>query len=800
MKEEEKGFFEELRNRKVFREVKAYLFGGAAMIPLIWLVVSVLGYSDETTRLITKIVVVIFISFFPSVFLFAYYHGESKNTPWSKAEKIGIPLNLIVTFFVVFLFFNQDLAASDTTTVEIEDEFGNISTAEIVKPEHRKRALIFYFENKSENSAINWQPLAILQSCYVDLLQDQYISLLKVSSRGLQRLGFKYGDAVPFSKKLKTAREASVPFFITGSFEKSNEQFIVKVEMYDSKTGKSILEKEVQNKNLFALIDELTIDIKKGLGFTEKHINESVDLPVSDQLTSSIIALEYYSHAYLLAMEDKKGKERLALKLLNKAIKEDPYFAWAHYSCVQFYGSLNKMDSVDYALDKTMENIDRFPETESYSFKANYYSIKKMPDKAFKIIKNWVKKWPDDIKGHESLAYEYQQRGMFEDAIKEYEHILNIDPNEYNALYYLGYIYEKIDNYNKVIEYKKKYMNATSSSFEGCYLLAETFVKIGEFDSANVYCQQAQMLDPINFWPKLLSEKIEMKMGDYKTKEKEYYSLFQYCKSGSDSTNVILLFQELYTLEGKISKTQILRDSINRTFSTNTALEDAGNTIRNLDKLLDLGKIKEVMVVISNLEKEFDFSMDSLSKSIEQLQVASGQSTRNIDGLKLSTGKKIYMHESLQGPYKQGIKTYIDFAAKLGNVYGYANILMDEEFLLKAKLEMLNNNYENAISILEKNKNQSRELVYFLTLGRYHHHQKQYTEAEENFNIIFKRNPINPKGHYYAALLYYDWGKKEKAREYLNKALEVWKDADADYIFSNMAKATAQEWKIEILN
>ena len=42
--------------------------------------------------------------------------------------------------------------------------------------------------------------------------------------------------------------------------------------------------------------------------------------------------------------------------------------------------------------------------------------------------------------------------------------------------------------------------------------------------------------------------------------------------------------------------------------------------------------------------------------------------------------------------------------------------------------------------------------------------------------------------------------KKEKAREHLNKVLEIWKDADADYIFSNMAKATAQEWKIEILN
>ena len=52
---------------------------------------------------------------------------------------------------------------------------------------------------------------------------------------------------------------------------------------------------------------------------------------------------------------------------------------------------------------------------------------------------------------------------------------------------------------------------------------------------------------------------------------------------------------------------------------------------------------------------------------------------------------------------------------------------------------------------------------------------------------MIKRSPINPKAHYYAALLYYDWGKTEKANEYLNKALEVWKNADEDYIFLNMA-------------
>ena len=103
-----KDFFQELRDRNVWREIKAYLLGGAAMIPLIWLITGLLyPDDDETIRTVTKVCTIIFASFLPSVFLFAYHHGESREAPWSKAEKIGIPSNLLFIFFLVFLLSGQ---------------------------------------------------------------------------------------------------------------------------------------------------------------------------------------------------------------------------------------------------------------------------------------------------------------------------------------------------------------------------------------------------------------------------------------------------------------------------------------------------------------------------------------------------------------------------------------------------------------------------------------------------------------------------------------------------------------------
>ena len=789
-----KGFFEELRGRKVFREIKAYLFGGAAMIPLIWLVVNLLSYSENTTILITKIIVVIFISLFPSVFLFAYYHGESKTAPWSKAEKIGIPLNLITTCFLVFLFFNQDLSASETTIVEIEDEFGNISTTEIVKAEYRKRVLIFFFENQLKDTTINWLQYAIPHGCYIDLLQDQYISLDMVRNSQLKQIGFKYGEDVPLSKKIKIAREKTMPFFITGSFEKKDEQFSISIQLYDSKTGQSILKKEIQNKNLFTLIDEMTVGLKRGLKLSETHINESIDLSISSQLTSSIEALEYYTKANILYLEDDANK-LLALKLVNKSIKEDPYFSWAYFFNCELYMGLNKMDSLDFSLDKTMENIDRFPGYKRYEIKHIYYLIKKMPEKSFHVLDAWVKKWPDNIEGHETLADYYWNQNMLNKAINEYEAILLIDPNEYRIYKYLSKIYKEADNYEKAIEYNKRYMNSTEASLDGCISVAYLFQQIGEFDSAKVYYHQAEILDPMNLRPKRHLLKMRTIMGDYDGQiEKEYYDLFKYCKSRMDSASIIQLFGTLYLPEGKIKKMRSLRDSVLNTFQNTTNLSKAYTSVQTLGELLDIGKKEEVFDIITNIENEYNFRMSNLAKSIEEM-TSSNQSTLTIDNLRVFIGWQIYIHESFQKEYKKEIKIFLDFIAKLESTYGIGNILGENKYLLNAKLQILNNNYEDAIKILEENKIKSREIIYFLTLGRYYHHQKKYLEAKENFDIILKRSPVNPEAHYYSALLHYDWGKKDKAKEYLNKALKVWEDADEDYIYLNMATATAQKWK-----
>ena len=117
----------------------------------------------------------ILLSLIPSVLLIAYFHGKPGKDQWTKVEKIGIPLNLIVTALIVIsIFSGKDLGAT-TTSIIVEDEAGKKIERSIPKGEFRKRVAIFYFENESGDSAIDWLQYATMIGCYLDLLQDPII-------------------------------------------------------------------------------------------------------------------------------------------------------------------------------------------------------------------------------------------------------------------------------------------------------------------------------------------------------------------------------------------------------------------------------------------------------------------------------------------------------------------------------------------------------------------------------------------------------------------------------------------------
>jgi len=110
-------------------------------------------------------------------------------------------------------------------------------------------------------------------------------------------------------------------------------------------------------------------------------------------------------------------------------------------------------------------------------------------------------------------------------------------------------------------------------------------------------------------------------------------------------------------------------------------------------------------------------------------------------------------------------------------------------FDAKGKIYEINSKFEQAIIMYKKEfEINPTDFYIYRKIGCCYRKITKFKEAEEYIKKALKHSPFNPKTNYELALLYYDWGKKEKALEHLKITLEVWKDADPEYIPAQEAR------------
>ena len=59
---------------------------------------------------------------------------------------------------------------------------------------------------------------------------------------------------------------------------------------------------------------------------------------------------------------------------------------------------------------------------------------------------------------------------------------------------------------------------------------------------------------------------------------------------------------------------------------------------------------------------------------------------------------------------------------------------------------------------------------------------------------MLKQDPYHPKTHYELALSYNEMKNNDKALEHIQIAINIWKDADEDYIIAREAKSILNDW------
>ena len=757
--------FKDLWRRRVLQIVGIYIIAARAIEEFVnWLVARFMLSPN-----LPDFILAVLLSLIPTVLILSYFHGARGRHKWIKAEKIIIPVNILVSAALLFfLFYGRDLGAATKKVVYINEE-GLTIVRSIPKSEFRKKVALTYFDNETGDPEFDWLQYGIIRALRIDLIQDLYLNIGAGFDPKLKESGYLEGVGVPLTLKREIAQNRHMDYFVSGSFTEDNEVFTVNMSLYETKRMKLLGERSFTGKDIFKLIDEMSVQLKHDLEIPAYHIEETEDKPVSGMLTDSLSAFRLYATGhYLLEIEDDYEK---AEDYLEKAVEEDPTFAYAWFELMSVYFPSQKSKEAEDAIRAAMQHDYKLPEKDKFEVKYIYYFIfKQDPEMILTLAKRRVELFPYDIEGHDWLADAYKMKNQLDEALSEYELILELDPEQYEYFREIAGIYEDKGEFDKALEYHKRYADKFPDDPKSFTAAGALYKALGDFEQAKAFYKKALLIEAENIRVLITLADIESSLGNFDQAQEQYQSALEVCKTPEQRVRALDSLSYYYLMRGQTNKAlDYRRQSQDEGAKYQPPMVIKMNNANLIDIYIDAGKTDLALKIIKDLEGMLDPFLEKL--------------------LPLAY-MEIYLEmEDADNAEKtlEGIETLI----KSWGGESFSSFF----FLSQGRINEIRGEYEQAILDFQKTieldpqETKAREGI-----GRCQRKLKEYEKAEKLLQDALKIEPSNPKVNYEIALVYWDLGKKEKALEHLNKALYVWEDADLDYKPAKKARDKLAEW------
>lgn len=126
---------------------------------------------------------------------------------------------------------------------------------------------------------------------------------------------------------------------------------------------------------------------------------------------------------------------------------------------------------------------------------ANVYTKLDSSDMATQIFIEIAKKLPNDTASRERLAETYFFHKDYDNAIKYYQELVNIEPENIDWLYNIAVCYSNLNNQEKVLEYYKKAVELDPQNKEFLYKIAHTEFNNQNYEDAVIYYEKIIEID-----------------------------------------------------------------------------------------------------------------------------------------------------------------------------------------------------------------------------------------------------------------------------------------------------------------
>ncbi|MCP4149671.1 MAG: tetratricopeptide repeat protein [bacterium] len=772
-KEEKVTLFRDLLNRRVPQIMGIYLGASASIVQFTEWLINRYMFSPG----LVDLVLVILASLIPSILVMAYCHGMPGRNQWLKIEKAVIPTNFILTIVLIFLIFSGRDLGSVSKKVVVQDESGQEIQRVVPKSNFRKKIALFYFDNASGDKELDWLQYGVLNMMGPDLEQDAFLDMISPDVRAPEALdfyvyeeilkaGYKNAVGVPMALKRKIALQFHRDYFFCGKIKKEKEDFLLETTLYKSKNGKVIAGRTFQGKNIFELVDQLTLRLRKDLDIPAHYIEESTDLPVEELFTASLKAAQLYTGGSTKIVIDRDWPG--AQRYLEQAVAEDPSFAQAFLSLVLTYTLNNQMEKTTGMQKKVMALIDKFPERTQFAVKIN---LEDNPDTQLAALKMYEKLYPDDVAVYALKIVLMKRRGRPDEVIAAYKRLLELDPLRYEIYRKMGMVFQEKGDYQQALIYYKKYAAFYPRELAAFTTIGGLYKDSGDFARAKEYYENALLLDPGHIATHIDLAELQTKTGDFDKAHNQYLNALTLCKTDAKKSLVYSALQRFYELTGRIKDAADANDkNIAALAKTMPPLAILGYKMASQYYHVLQGRKDEALRQLALITKQFTPPMDKMS-GIGYIPV--------------------YLLMDLPDKAAEKLDQLESFMA-LTEMKQLQRVV----FLFRGQILQKKGLYKDAISSFSEGLALKPDSTGILRpMARCYFKLKQFKKACEIYKKIFALVPFHPRVNYEAALLYFEMDDKEKGLEHLKIALKGYKDADPDYKFAVLAKEKMAEFR-----
>jgi serine/threonine protein kinase len=223
---------------------------------------------------------------------------------------------------------------------------------------------------------------------------------------------------------------------VWGQYVKFGDQIRIDASLQDLKHDRRIpLKIEVPSeKDVPGGVDRLAESLRQNIGVSGdvvKELRASSFQPTS----KSLPALRDYNQGVKLLRD---GKSVDAQKQLEAATREDPTFALAFSKLAQTYANLGYDSEAERSAQKAVGLSEKLPEAEMYLISAIRSQVTKNYPEAIKAYEDLAKVSPDNSDVQSALAGLYEDSGDLVKAREYYQKLLATNPKDITATLELG--------------------------------------------------------------------------------------------------------------------------------------------------------------------------------------------------------------------------------------------------------------------------------------------------------------------------------------------------------------------------